>query len=374
MNPSPEEQEVGKVNFQAVIGSRQVRREFLMGGVKKGVAPLKGLGAMYYGYDDKMSEPVRVGVLGTGDEGNVLLGAINPAYVTVVSIADVRPYNQYRAFYGDYDSPSALKARPGLNKVYKKHPDVLKNIKHYQAYQELLANAEEGQGRGGDHRLALAPARAGGDRRDEGGVARADRETHGPQRPRVQGNGPGLGADEALPGHRAPAALQHPLRQRDGGDQEGAVGRLALHPRPVAPRQPARRRQLATADAQGGQAHGRAGGPPARRLGEARNEASTARRRPQRSRSPGETDRPEGGPDQGRGAQGHGREVRLQRREDQGRQGQGGLRASGRRGTDPLAVVGTDRRRPDGRTGQPPARRGQPLHLGHARRQQADAA
>lgn len=143
MNPSPEEQEVGKVNFQAVIGSRLVRRDFLMGGIKKGVSRLKGLGAMYYGYDAKMSEPVRVGVLGTGDEGSVLLGAINPDYVTVVSLADVRPYNQYRAFEGDYDSPNTLKARPGLNEVYKKYPDVLKNIKQYGRYQDLIAHAKE---------------------------------------------------------------------------------------------------------------------------------------------------------------------------------------------------------------------------------------
>ena len=47
---------------------------------------------------------------------------------------------------------------------------------------------------------------------------------------------------------------------------------------------------------------------------------------------------------------------------DQGRLGQGGLRPAGDRGVDPLAAVGPHRRGPDGRVGQPPARRGQHLH------------
>ena len=42
--------------------------------------------------------------------------------------------------------------------------------------------------------------------------------------------------------------------------------------------------------------------------------------------------------------------------------GQGGLRPAGHRGADPLAALGPHRRRPDGRAGQPPARRGEHLH------------
>ena len=62
-----------------------------------------GLGAMYFGYD-KVTDPVRVGVIGTGDEGNVLIGAINPEYVQVVAIADIRPSSIHRAFHGDWAS------------------------------------------------------------------------------------------------------------------------------------------------------------------------------------------------------------------------------------------------------------------------------
>ena len=65
-----------------------------------------GLGAFYFGYT-KVNDPVRVGVIGTGDEGNVLLGAIPPDYIQVVAISDIRPYNIFRAFHGDQSSPNA---------------------------------------------------------------------------------------------------------------------------------------------------------------------------------------------------------------------------------------------------------------------------
>ena len=53
----------------------------------------------------KVDNPVRVGVIGTGDEGNVLIGGCTPEYVEVVAIADIRPYNMHRAFHGDWATP-----------------------------------------------------------------------------------------------------------------------------------------------------------------------------------------------------------------------------------------------------------------------------
>ncbi len=94
------------------------RRDFLRGGVAAGVVGGVGLGAVYFGYESSVRDPVRVGIIGTGDEGGVLIGAINPAYVQVVAIADIRPYNIYRAFHGDESSPAAAEARPGLIQKY----------------------------------------------------------------------------------------------------------------------------------------------------------------------------------------------------------------------------------------------------------------
>ena len=49
-----------------------------------------------------------MGVIGTGDEGSVLLGADHArAIIQVVAIADIRPYNVHRAFHGDQSSEDA---------------------------------------------------------------------------------------------------------------------------------------------------------------------------------------------------------------------------------------------------------------------------
>ncbi|MDG2206472.1 MAG: hypothetical protein P8K78_01055, partial [Pirellulales bacterium] len=73
------------------------RRDILRGGVAAGVVGGIGLGSVYFGYGRSLRNPLRVGVIGTGDEGGVLMGAINPDFVQVTAIADIRPYNVYRA-------------------------------------------------------------------------------------------------------------------------------------------------------------------------------------------------------------------------------------------------------------------------------------
>lgn len=121
------------------------RRDFLKGGVLAATVPAVSAGAFYFGYNATHGHPIRVGVVGTGDEGQVLLGAINPEYIEVKSIADIRPYNQYRAFYGDVSSPVALKARKGLLSVYnwKTEHEARKHVKVYTDYRELIKNAKK---------------------------------------------------------------------------------------------------------------------------------------------------------------------------------------------------------------------------------------
>ncbi len=147
MNLTPEERAVGKENFHAAVASRSLirrdktpSRDFLLKGIQKGVASKKGLGAHYFGYD-KIKEPLRVGVIGTGDEGSVLIGALNPEYVEVRSIADIRPYNIFRAFQGEVGQP----VRPGLAAVYKwkDEAEARNHVKVYGPWQELLAKAKE---------------------------------------------------------------------------------------------------------------------------------------------------------------------------------------------------------------------------------------
>ncbi len=116
------------------------RRDLLKAGVLAAAVPTAGVGAFYFGYSKVEGNPLRVGVLGTGDEGSVLLGAMNPEYIEVKSIADIRPYNQYRAFHGD----CGVSARPGLMSVYgwKTEEEARKHVRVYADYLELLNQAK----------------------------------------------------------------------------------------------------------------------------------------------------------------------------------------------------------------------------------------
>jgi predicted dehydrogenase len=120
------------------------RRDFLKGSVATGVVAGGSLGIFYFGYEKAEGDPVRVGVIGTGDEGGVLIGAINPDFIQVKAIADIRPYNVWRAFYGDHSSETALEFRPGLMSKYgwKTEEQARKHVKVYGAYQDLLKNAQ----------------------------------------------------------------------------------------------------------------------------------------------------------------------------------------------------------------------------------------
>jgi predicted dehydrogenase len=142
MNLTEGQKQIGKENFSDVV--EMTRRDFLGGTVAAGLASGAGLGSLYFGYGRSVGNPLRVGVLGTGDEGSVLLGAHTPDYLQVVAIADIRPYNVFRAFHGDVSSPSANTARPGLMAKYKwkTEDEAKKNVKVYGAYQELLADPD----------------------------------------------------------------------------------------------------------------------------------------------------------------------------------------------------------------------------------------
>ena len=121
------------------------RRDFLAASVLAAGVPAAGLGAFYFGYSRVSGSPVRVAMIGVGDEGSVLLGAINPDYVEVKAIADIRPYNQYRAFHGDHYSDAALAARCGLMSKYgwKTEDEARRHVAVYADYRDLLADAKK---------------------------------------------------------------------------------------------------------------------------------------------------------------------------------------------------------------------------------------
>ena len=131
---SADAREVGKKNFDAAVSKYYDvnRRDFMRGLVAAGAAGGAGLGAAYFGYG-AVKDPVRVAVIGTGDEGNVLIGGCNPNYVDVKAICDIRPFSVHRAFHGDWSSNSAIKRRPGLMRIagYKDEAEARRNVKVY---------------------------------------------------------------------------------------------------------------------------------------------------------------------------------------------------------------------------------------------------
>lgn len=142
MNLSPEEKEVGKHNYYSAvteIDNQMYRRDFLKRTVAGGAALGAGLGAMYFGYA-KPSRPVRIAVIGTGDEGSVLVGSLNPDYVEVKAVCDIRPSSQFRAFHGDWTTDNTIKVRPGLMKVFgwKTEEEARRHVKVYSDYMDVV--------------------------------------------------------------------------------------------------------------------------------------------------------------------------------------------------------------------------------------------
>ncbi|MCE9546780.1 MAG: Gfo/Idh/MocA family oxidoreductase [Planctomycetia bacterium] len=145
MNLGPEDRATGKENFQAAVGSPLVREKLMQEIVAHKLSSGNGIGARFFGYGAEVSPPVRIGVIGTGDEGGVLIGALNPKYVQVVAIADIRPFNVYRAFNGDKSSAKIRAIRTGLMKKYgwKTEEEARQHVKVYtKRYEELLDNPD----------------------------------------------------------------------------------------------------------------------------------------------------------------------------------------------------------------------------------------
>jgi predicted dehydrogenase len=138
MNLTPEEKEIGRDNYHEAVGV--TRRDFLVkSAIGAGLVTGAGLGSAYFGYGS-ISDPLRVAVIGSGDEGQVLINALNPNYIQTVAICDIRPFNVHRAFHGDHAGEVALANRCGLMTKYgwKSEDEARKHVKVYSEIAECL--------------------------------------------------------------------------------------------------------------------------------------------------------------------------------------------------------------------------------------------
>ncbi len=145
INLTPEEREIGRDNYYGAVTSYEEinRRDFLVKSIAAGGVAAAGVGAMYFGYQ-RPNRPVRVTIIGTGDEGGVLIGALNPNYVEVKSICDIRPSSIHRAFHGDWATPNSIKVRPGLMSVYgwESEDEARQNVKIYNDWKDAVSDPD----------------------------------------------------------------------------------------------------------------------------------------------------------------------------------------------------------------------------------------
>jgi predicted dehydrogenase len=129
---TPEQREKGKTAFEEEVGrNRLSRRDFMKGTLAAVAAGAVVTPAVYFGYEALKGKPVRTGLIGSGDEGGVLVGNHTPEYLEFVAVADIRPFNQNRIFTGEPTGP-----RKGFERIYGK--EARDKIKVYPDYHDLL--------------------------------------------------------------------------------------------------------------------------------------------------------------------------------------------------------------------------------------------
>lgn len=142
---SDEQREIGRDNYYSAVTAhdQMTRRDFIVQSIAAGGISAAGMGAIYFGYQ-KPNRPVRISVIGTGDEGNVLIGALNPEYVEVKSICDIRPSSIHRAFHGDWATKNTAYVRPGLMKVYGwgSEAEARRNVKVLTNWEDAIADPD----------------------------------------------------------------------------------------------------------------------------------------------------------------------------------------------------------------------------------------
>ncbi|MCI0705087.1 MAG: Gfo/Idh/MocA family oxidoreductase [Planctomycetia bacterium] len=130
----------GKMNSMAVGGAPANakdpdRRDVLKAGLAAGaVVPVSA--AVYFGYQAwKGNTAVKTALIGTGDEGGVLVGDHNPEFNEIVAVCDIRPTNLKRIVEGESE------VRKGLNRLYGK--STAAKIRQYKKLDDLLAEKDK---------------------------------------------------------------------------------------------------------------------------------------------------------------------------------------------------------------------------------------
>lgn len=114
------QRQIGMDNF--ADATQVSRRQFL-----SAAAVVPTAAAMYWGYGKLKGDPVRAGIIGTGDQGNYAhLSQSNPEFIRFVAFSDIRPSSQKRTW-------------KTLQDMYG---DEAKKVEFYEDYNQLLARKD----------------------------------------------------------------------------------------------------------------------------------------------------------------------------------------------------------------------------------------
>lgn len=134
MEITPEQTQIGKDNFNEVVGI--TRRDLMKATAAVGV----GLGAMYFDYDKLNGAPIKAAFIGCGDEANVLMTEHPMDYMELVAIADPRKANIEDTFRGTHpEARIGLVKKLGQEKAAKVQEHV------YSSHLELLQARADGK-------------------------------------------------------------------------------------------------------------------------------------------------------------------------------------------------------------------------------------
>ncbi|HTU90685.1 MAG TPA: Gfo/Idh/MocA family oxidoreductase [Gemmataceae bacterium] len=136
---TPEQRAAGQANFNRTADGL-TRRGFMKSLAASGAAVAVATPAAYFGYKSIDGKPVKAVLIGGGDEGGVLVGEHNPAYLEFIAVCDIRPSNMKRIFEGDPKTP----LRKGFKKVYgERTAEKIKKIDSYDAFTDELRNNKD---------------------------------------------------------------------------------------------------------------------------------------------------------------------------------------------------------------------------------------
>lgn len=135
-NLTAAERAVGAANFHKVLGAQSLTRRDFMKGLAAAGATLPITAAAYFGYRQLGGDPVRVAVIGTGNQAGVLIAEHNPDYMRIVAICDIRPSSRRRAIEGD-----SAGTHKGLKKIYGAET-VKKEVAVYDRFEDVLQRSD----------------------------------------------------------------------------------------------------------------------------------------------------------------------------------------------------------------------------------------